>query len=238
MRKFTLLVAALAMFTSFNASAETVTLSWEGTTSEAVGIGGDAADSDNALSWDNGFKLILQRVDKAYSSASKITIDGTEYPTIKLSNGAENILYAPEGNVITKLTIYDYINFDYVTNDGKNKNYGKTPRACYWNAVAGTTYTAENATKLENFLNVKEEWSTAPEKVEFPIEKAAEVSFKNTGEQPCIVLVVEYEAGSAGIDNVIVAEDENAPMYNLQGVQVDENYKGIVIKNGKKFINK
>ncbi len=43
---------------------------------------------------------------------------------------------------------------------------------------------------------------------------------------------------SAGIEDVTVAEDENAPMYNLQGVQVDENYKGIVIKNGKKYLNK
>ena len=42
---------------------------------------------------------------------------------------------------------------------------------------------------------------------------------------------------TAGIVNVNAAE-ENAPMYNLQGVQVDENYKGVVIKNGKKFINK
>lgn len=42
----------------------------------------------------------------------------------------------------------------------------------------------------------------------------------------------------AGIEDVTVAEDENAPMYNLQGVQVDENYKGIVIKNGKKYLNK
>ena len=45
---------------------------------------------------------------------------------------------------------------------------------------------------------------------------------------------------TSGIEDVTVApaEDENAPMYNLQGVQVDENYKGIVIKNRKKFINR
>ncbi len=42
---------------------------------------------------------------------------------------------------------------------------------------------------------------------------------------------------TAGIVNVNAAE-ENAPVYNLQGVQVDDNYKGIVIKNGKKYINK
>lgn len=44
---------------------------------------------------------------------------------------------------------------------------------------------------------------------------------------------------SAGVADVTFeAEDEDAPMYNLQGVQVDENYKGVVIKSGKKYINR
>lgn len=49
----------------------------------------------------------------------------------------------------------------------------------------------------------------------------------------------DYYSATGGIQDVTVAPaDENAPMYNLQGVQVDENYKGIVIKNGKKFVNR
>ena len=34
------------------------------------------------------------------------------------------------------------------------------------------------------------------------------------------------------------ALDANAPIYNLLGVQVDSNYKGVVIQHGKKFIQK
>ena len=30
----------------------------------------------------------------------------------------------------------------------------------------------------------------------------------------------------------------NAPMYNLAGVRVNKDYKGIVIQNGRKFIQK
>ncbi len=47
-------------------------------------------------------------------------------------------------------------------------------------------------------------------------------------------------AGESGIEDIIAnpAEDENAPIYNVLGIQVDENYKGIVIKNGKKYIQK
>ena len=40
------------------------------------------------------------------------------------------------------------------------------------------------------------------------------------------------------INNVKVAENANAPMYNLAGQQVGKNYKGVVIQNGVKRIQK
>lgn len=44
----------------------------------------------------------------------------------------------------------------------------------------------------------------------------------------------------SGIADIIADEtiDENAPMYNVLGQQVDASYKGLVIKNGKKYINR
>lgn len=51
----------------------------------------------------------------------------------------------------------------------------------------------------------------------------------------------EFTSGeAAGIEEIEAgkAEDANAPMYNLAGQAVSKNYKGIVIKNGKKFMNK
>lgn len=48
---------------------------------------------------------------------------------------------------------------------------------------------------------------------------------------------VVMEGGDAtGVDSVSAAEAENAPAYNVYGVKVDDNYKGIVIKNGVKVI--
>lgn len=45
--------------------------------------------------------------------------------------------------------------------------------------------------------------------------------------------------GSSAIEDIIVdADAENAPMFNVLGQQVDASYKGLVIKNGKKFINR
>lgn len=45
--------------------------------------------------------------------------------------------------------------------------------------------------------------------------------------------------GESGLENII-ANDENvvAPVYNVLGQRVNENYKGLVIKNGKKFVQK
>lgn len=49
-------------------------------------------------------------------------------------------------------------------------------------------------------------------------------------------VVMEGEIASDAVDAVNATEAENAPAYNLFGVKVDDNYKGIVIKNGVKVI--
>lgn len=46
---------------------------------------------------------------------------------------------------------------------------------------------------------------------------------------------------TTGIDNLNAENktlNNNAPMYNLAGQRVDKTYKGVVIQNGKKFINR
>ena len=46
---------------------------------------------------------------------------------------------------------------------------------------------------------------------------------------------------TAGIDNAIVSKDNantSNRMFNLSGQEVGKNYKGVVVKNGKKFLNK
>ena len=43
-----------------------------------------------------------------------------------------------------------------------------------------------------------------------------------------------------GIENIVVDEavKGNGAIYNIAGQRVDKSYKGIVIKNGKKYIAK
>ena len=69
-----------------------------------------------------------------------------------------------------------------------------------------------------------------------------------TDEQPTIKFCatdelpeVTFEPGKepvAGVESVAVAADENAPIYNMMGVRVSDDAKGILIQNGKKFIRK
>lgn len=52
-------------------------------------------------------------------------------------------------------------------------------------------------------------------------------------------LSIEFDGETTDIGGIKAAgTDDNAPVYNLQGQRVDINTKGIIIKNGKKIINK
>lgn len=52
------------------------------------------------------------------------------------------------------------------------------------------------------------------------------------------LLTYTNAADDSAVENIYMDNDGNAPAYNLMGVPVDENYKGIVIRNGKKVIRK
>lgn len=57
--------------------------------------------------------------------------------------------------------------------------------------------------------------------------------------QPQINIInIEKTTGIDNIKQIDSAINDNAPMYNLAGQRVGKEYKGVVIQNGKKFINR
>lgn len=68
------------------------------------------------------------------------------------------------------------------------------------------------------------------------IENAADVIVYNTS--GCHIYTLKVESGSTGINTVKAAKAENNAIYNLAGQKVGSDYKGIVIKNGRKFVVK
>lgn len=52
-------------------------------------------------------------------------------------------------------------------------------------------------------------------------------------------LTLKYYLKQSGIENVMTdGLDPNGPMFNIYGQRVSKNYRGVVIQNGRKFINK
>jgi len=48
----------------------------------------------------------------------------------------------------------------------------------------------------------------------------------------------EFNYTSSGINEVTVDEEKDAPSYNLAGQRVNKDYRGVVIRNGKKYMNR
>ena len=121
---------------------------------------------------------------KSYTSADAISASSTSAKTIKLSNGAENTIYIPDGYVATSMTIYSYTNF---TKDTE-------PRTSYWASVGGNTYDETTATILQATKD-----TSKPDKVTFALSNLKEIAFKNTGEQQCVLISIDYQTAPAVI---------------------------------------
>ena len=149
------------------------------------------AENDEA----QGFSLVITgNLQKSYASAGtpKLPVEYKgeiiERTAIKLSNGAQNTIFMPEGARATKMTLYS------VT--GTNASN----RESYWKEVAGVAYTPATTTVLD--LDAPR---SNPNKVTFELSDVPErVTFTNTGEQQCVIIYLEYYIGGEadGIESV------------------------------------
>lgn len=186
----------------------------------------DGAEAANEITFPGDYKIaITGNPDKTISGGNSITIDGTQYKSMKVSNGAENTLTLPSGLFATKLTFYSYVNKD-----------AQTDRPAFWKEVGGVSY--DITTSGGELMSFKD--GENPDVRTYTLEKPMNtVTFTNTGEQLCYVLVVNVIDEATGIENVeVVTPVKNNAIYNFSGQKVDASYKGIIIVNGKKFFNK
>ena len=118
-------------------------------------------------------------------------------------------------------TLYGNANFDIADEKG-----GATKLAIF------------RAKNFENAAFTEETISTLKEGDEVVIRGKLQKYVKNGNVTPeltsCYLVSIN---GSAGI-NAVIAEEGNGFIYNLAGQRVDANYKGVVIKNGQKMIQK
>ena len=182
----------------------------------------DDASAENLITFDDGATLqITGNASKTLSGASNITVNGVEYKSIKLSNGAENTFTCPEGKTAVGVTFYSYVNKD------------AEARVPYWAAVDEQTFTEETATILKSYKDTKN-----PDIVTFPVNSKRAFTFKNAGEQLCFVMEVDY-ASTTGISEVNADEKRGSlATYNVCGQRVSDSARGLVIRGGKKFIKR
>jgi len=103
-------------------------------------------------------------------------------------------------------------------------------------AVVNGEIDPANQSKIEENVTPKRYY-----KKEFNYTGTEKAALRIMSDGPELILYrVEIEPNTqSGIANIAAdVEDENAPVYNLMGIQVDETYKGIVIKNGKKYVQR
>jgi hypothetical protein len=131
--------------------------------------------------------------------------------------GAGEYNQIPEGTQI-QWVIREYLNDVEATTAGNGLG------VLYFPVAAGCKY-------LAHATGSKISWSG----VLFQANEAASVKVEGVGETAKAAF--ELLGGEAGISNIVATKDNaNAPIYNLAGQQVSKNYKGVVIQNGKKFI--
>ena len=136
----------------------------------------DGSTKANTQTWDDGAKLtITGNSGKTLDPATPITYkELTTYgKSIKLSNGAQNTFYCPEGKVATGVTFISYVNKNPIA------------RTSYWKEVAGVNYDESTATLMKSALDAEN-----PDVISFSLPNLSQFTFTNTGEQPCFMLEV------------------------------------------------
>lgn len=102
-----------------------------------------------------------------------------------------------------------------------------TDRKCYVN-VSGTTYGTDDITAENGHI------------IKFGLNAGTYTFLKYSGTGNILISSIEFiPVVGTGISSAVAADNNvNVPAYNLAGQKVDASYKGIVIKNGKKYMNK
>lgn len=124
-----------------------------------------------------GFKLLLNKDGKNYQTAAAIDVNGTSYPTIKLSNKNGNILTIPENYKAVRMTLYSFIN-----GSTSNTQIG-------WADVNGAQ---EYKNILMGAFNDVKDYTTNPDVRVYGFgEGVNEISFKNAGTQLGFVIALD-----------------------------------------------
>ncbi len=220
--------------------------------------------NDNIKSYESLTKFNLQA--KAADQTLHLTgfylvkEDGTEEPVTSYAGGGWGRSLGPSAAPTITFT-GQYGGLEIVTTDGNSCTFSHEA-----DKDLVYKYTVDLAAPLTNVLTIEldgasggfawNNFEAGTEKIEFEVSTKTAVSEETPTDVAKIYLKANGEEGfpfavkvnkitrvvtsTSGISNTVLAplSSANAAIYNLAGQKVDSSYKGVVIQNGKKFVQK
>lgn len=214
MKKFFTLIAAVALAASVNAQTTLI----------------------NYPTSQSG--ITLHNVDGQISFATvKIHTNKDEVPCIKIgkSFSAENLVV---DNFVELTTEGGFKKGDVITVSGVFNNSDNTKKAAVAFFTGEVGAKAKTYHTTEQFINSKLAADDPTEEQITLAEDMPSVKFGRGNTGACVVKVTVVRGGtSTGISSVnAAAAKKNGKTYNMAGQEVSSSAKGIVIKNGKKYV--
>ena len=203
----------------------------------------DLLKNTDAISWDN-VRLVGEGVTitKAYLVLEDEEVIASE---INLDDAAYGWYpgYVFDRSIITSAEVGWAIVIDYTLNDGENHgfrlctNYSNTP-------LPGFEVDAEDHNYYPS-ADGSYSYAITQEAIDL-LKDTNAINWDNVrlvGAGVTVTALKLVRATGTDAINYVSTDNklqvnENAPIYNLAGQQVSKNYKGVVIQNGKKFIQK
>ena len=200
----------------------------------AVTAGDVEIDPEATATSENG--PVYKVVNGAISADKKdFFVKNLEFAVVKDAeyqiNGEERYIKMNNTNITFQVAEGDSVNVKVVCSKNACKNIESTTesdRQCYVN-VSGTNYGGKDMATEED-ANI----------IEFGLIGGKTYTFqKYSGTGNIMIYSIEITpVGTDGISSAVAEKNVNAPVYNLAGQKVDAAYKGIIIKNGQKQIQK
>lgn len=153
-----------------------------------------------------GYSISLNNSLKAWSSGNSIN----DYKSIKVSNGAQNTLYLPQGVSATRITIYSYIN-------------SAPGRDCGWNEIGDLD------TQYKDVLMGAWNDAANPDVRTYPLTgEESYINFTNIGEQLCFYIVLDVADARAEL----TAEYAPKQLTTIEGEEIEQPVLSIKDENG------
>ena len=247
MKKIFTLVAAAFMAFAMNAQVKSTVLELRPTTFVEMGEG-------QAWTFNNGITMKVDGKDYAEGAGYKSSeTDSVPYSLMKISKDKNATIFIPSNLGVVKVAFYGVSNSGEAHNWAYLQSFANTPEFPIMTPEARDVLDNEAIQRLQYPISPIASTIAKPF-AEFVSEKGTawfeELNFLFDGHNQVwanIVLWVvdesEVEAWDPESDKTITNIEEvvipvSEVIYNLQGQIVGEDYKGIIIKGGKKYLNK